>query len=372
MVLDDQVFHLAFATNGSLPVERAYPIGLPSLDAFAMDTMGVPSLRLLHALFVLVLAGFAALCVLVLRTQVAPWLLAGGVSFVAWMPALRDQALSANADVVLACFWVAAALLLWRYLSTAQSAHLLLAALFAAAAVATKREGAVFAAALWGLGLVAGTGRRRLIVASALAVGVTAVPWRLFVAMHDLGGHDVQPSDWHFGDHVDQLPLVLRELGRRLVDDTYFGAVPLAAVAAILLLRDPLARRAAVGYLALTALLLLTLIGVYVNARVDTLYLLNTSADRTLVTPSLLAAVLLPLLLAYRSGAESAGSQRRASAVAGPTARRRTKRSVPRQTAASRTYVASSPALSAIAPPTIEPTIVPGAQARLASEKPNA
>jgi hypothetical protein len=306
MVLGDQIFHAAFTTNGSLPVERAYPLGLPSLDAFAMNAMGTPSLRLLHGLFVLMLAGFAALCVLVLRPHVAPWLLAGGVSFVAWMPALRDQALSANADVVLACFWVAAALLLWHYLSAAHPGHLLLAALFAAAAVATKREGAVFVAALWGLVLVAGTGLRRPIVAAGLAVAVTAVPWRLFVAVHDLGGHDVQPSDWRVGDHVEELPLVLRELGQRLVDDTYLGAVPLAVVAAILLLRHPLARRAAVGYLALTALLLVTLIGVYVNTRVDALYLLNTSADRTLVTPSLLAAVLLPLLLAYRFGAEQA------------------------------------------------------------------
>ena len=306
MVLGDQVFHVAFTTNGSLPVERAYPIGLPSLDAFAMDAMGVPSLRLLHGLFVLMLAGFAALCVLVLCPHVAPWLLAGGVSFVAWMPALRDQALSANADVVLACFWVAAALLLWQYVSAAHPCHLMLAALFAAAAVATKREGAVFAAALWGLVLVAGTGLRRPILTAGIAVALTALPWRLFVAVHDLGGHDAQPPDWRVGGHLEELPRVLRELGHGLVDARYLGAVPLAVVAAVLLLRHPIARRAAVGFLGLTALLLLVLVAVYVNARAGTAYLLEGSADRTLVTPSLLAAVLLPLLLAYRFGAAQA------------------------------------------------------------------
>jgi hypothetical protein len=372
LVLGDRIFDVAFATNGALPVERAYPIGLPSLDAYAMNAMGVPSLHLLHVLFVLTLAGFAAVCVLVLRPHVAPWLLAGGVSFVAWMPAIRDQALAANADVVFACFWVAAALLMWRYLATGVPGHLALAALFAAAAVATKREGAVFALALWGLAFMAGTGLRRPILAAGLAVAATAVPWRLFVAVHDLAGHDIQPSDWRVGNHLGELPLVLRELAQRLVDDAYLGAVPLAVVCAALLVRHSTARRAAVGFLALTAMLLIALIAVYVNTYAGTSYLVATSADRTLITPSLLAAALLPLLLAYRFGGEGAGSHRRASAAAGPAARRRTNRSVPRQTAASRTYVASSPALSATAPPTTEPTIVPGAQARLAREKPNA
>jgi hypothetical protein len=308
-LLDDRIIELAFATNGSLPVERAYPIGLPSLEAFVMHVTGAPGLRPVDLLAVVMLAGVAAIAVLVLRSHVTPWLLAGGIAFVGWMPAIRDQVVSGNADVPLACFWVSSALLLWRHLATRHPGELALAALFAAAAVATKREGAVYVVALWGLALIAGGGRRRPLLAAGLAVGVTAVPWRVFVAANDLRGHDIEPSAWRIAQHVERLPLILRELWQHLVDAPFFGAVPLAVVAAVLLLRNPPARRAALAYLAMTALLLLILVLVYVNTRVGAAYLLRTSLDRTLVTPSLLAAVLLPLLLAYRFGAGPSGSE---------------------------------------------------------------
>lgn len=309
-IIDERIFELTFATNGSPPVERVYPIGLPSLDAYVMHAMGNPSLRLLHLLFVVLLAGVAAVVMLVLRPHVAPWLLVVGVSFFVWMPAIRDQALSANADVPLACFWVASALALAGYLTMRNPGLLLLATLFGAAAVAIKREGAIFTAVLWVLALIATSPRRPLILRGAV-IAATAIPWRVFVAVNDLTGHDIGPSAGRIIEHLDELPLITREIGSLLVDPAFLGVVPLAVVAAILLTYRSATRRLAAAYLAVTAALLLTLLLVYLNSRPDTTYLLRTSAHRALATPSLLAAAVLPLLLGRLFGVE------RTQAVAG-------------------------------------------------------
>ena len=99
-------------------------------------------------------------------------------------------------------------------------------------------------------------------------------------------------------DHLGELPLVLRELAEALVSRQFVAVMPVTVVVALLLLRRPESRRLAAGYLGLVAAMLATLVVVYLNSRPDTAYLLRSSAHRTLLTPAILAASFLPLLVA--------------------------------------------------------------------------
>jgi dolichyl-phosphate-mannose-protein mannosyltransferase len=302
-LIDHRIFDPMFATDSlGPPVERVYPIGLPALESYFIHAMGGPDFRVLHLLFVAFLAGLALVSVAFLRPYVGPWALAAGASIVLWMPAARDQAASENADAPMACLWVAAVLLVGLWFVREQSRWLALAAVFAAAAVATKREGAIYTAILLGLALLAVLLDRRRdrvkpVVFTALFVGATAAPWRIFVGAHELTGHDVSVSPSRIAAHRDELPLITRELSHLLADRIFLGVVPAAAAAAVLLIALNRDRRLAAAFLVLVAAVLLTLVVVYVNSRPDTRYLLRTTARRTLLTPALLSATLLPLLL---------------------------------------------------------------------------
>ena len=295
--LDPRIFEAAFAQDGSPPVERVYPLGLPAVEAFVMHAMGAPSVRVLHLLFVVVLFGFCALVWLVLRPHVPAWPLAAGLALLASIPAVRDQTVSAGADMTLACVFVASALLLARFVSAEDRGTLVLAIVFAAAAVAMKREGAVFVLLAFVVAIALRPARWRTLAGAAVAVAATAVPWRVFVAVNDLTGHDVSVSPRFILDHLGELPLVLRELAEALVSRQFVAVVPVTVVVALLLLRRPESRRLAAGYLGLVAAMLATLVVVYLNSRPDTAYLLRSSAHRTLLTPAILAASFLPLLV---------------------------------------------------------------------------
>ena len=91
--------------------------------------------------------------------------------------------------------------------------------------------------------------------------------------------------------------MILRKLSDLIVHPIFLGAVPVAAAAAVLLLVLGRDRRLAAGFLLLVGAILFTLVVVYVNSKPDTSYLLRTTARRTLMTPALRSAAVLPLLL---------------------------------------------------------------------------
>lgn len=311
-LLDTRIFEHAFATNGTPPVERVYPLGLPALEAVAIHALGGPSFKVLDLLFVAFLAGLTCVAWTLLRPVVPAWTLTAGLSLLLWMPAARDQTLSQNADVPLACLWVAAVLLLGHWLATADPRTLALAALFSAAALAVKREGAIYSIVLWtlaaGVLLVRREGRRVVPLAVAAAVVLmTALPWRLFVAVNELRGHDIAVSPGRIADNVDRLPSIIDHLGDLAVDPRYLGAIPLAVLAAVLLGVRVDERALALGFLALLGGLSVVLVAVFVNTSNELVTTLETAGRRTLVTPAFLASVVLPLLVArlYRARPDS-------------------------------------------------------------------
>jgi hypothetical protein len=279
------------------PVHREYPLGLPSLEAFVLHAVGSANVRVLHVLFVVFLGGLALVAWHVLRPHVDIWPLVAGLSLVLWMPAARDQALTGLADLPLACLFASAVLLFG-------GGELALGSVFAAAALATKRDAIAFVAVLYAVSFAAVLVRRerdRLapLGVSALGVGLTAVPWQVFNATHDLHDRDVAPSQ----AHLDELGFVLHRIGRLLVAQAYLWALPIALGAAVVMLVRGRERQLVVGVLALELALVAALVFVYVSGTTGVEYLVRSTVRRTLLTPALLAAVLLPLLVTRALGA---------------------------------------------------------------------
>ena len=128
---------------------------------------------------------------------------------------------------------------------------------------------------------------------SALWVALSAVPWRVFDAAHDLRERDVSPSL----SRADQLPFVLGRIGHLVVGRAYLWALPLAAAAALVMLVRGRDRQLALGVLALGVGLVAALALVYVSGTTGVHYLVRSTAARTLITPTLFAAAVLPLLV---------------------------------------------------------------------------
>jgi len=232
-----------------------------------------------------------------LRPHVGTWPLTAGLSLLLWMPAARNQALSAYADVPLACLFVSAVLLL-------ASEQIALGTVFAAAALATKRDAVVLLAVLYAVGFAALLVKRerdrlRAWSISALCVVASAVPWRVFDATHDLHDRDVKPSL----SNADQVGFVVGRMAHLIVERAYLWVLPLAAAAAVVMLVRGRDRQLALGALALGAGLLAALVIVYVSGTTGVRYLVRSTAQRTLITPALLAAALLPLLATRALGA---------------------------------------------------------------------
>jgi hypothetical protein len=279
------------------PVHREYPLGLPALEAYVFHGVGSADTRVVHVLFAVFLGGLALVAWHGLRPHVGAWPLTAGLSLLLWMPAVREQALSAYADVPLACLFVGAVLLLG-------SERLALGSVFAAAALATKRDAVAFCAVLYAVGFVALLVRREreripALLASAVCVALSAVPWRVFDAVHGLHDGDLGPSFSHAGD----LSFVLGRFGHLIVEQAYLWTIPLAAAAAVVMLVRRRDRQLALGVLALVAGLFAALALVYLSGTTGVRYLVRSTAERTLITPTLLAAVLLPLLVTRALGA---------------------------------------------------------------------
>jgi hypothetical protein len=170
---------------------------------------------------------------------------------------------------------------------------------FLAAALAMKRDG-IAACVVLAVAVIAGAALRRrpwrnLAVALA-AVVVSAVPWRVFLAVHHLHETDVGSS--RLSGNAGQLGWVLGTLGRYLLRREYLGVAPLAAAAALVVLLRGGPRLLGAGALAVGLVLLASLVFVYLNATAGVRYLVYQSGQRTLVPLVLLAAALLPLLVA--------------------------------------------------------------------------
>jgi len=281
-----------------------YPLLVPVLELVALRFCGIPN-ELVPLQLGLVFLAFPAALVALLRDRARPvvlWTVALAVSVA---PSLQIQAASAVADVPLAVFFALAGVTGWRWVEEGEGAMLGLAASFGAAAVATKVEGGVFVVLLVvGLAVAAlRLGRPlRALVATALAIAVSALPWVVWARVHGLGnaysdGGGAGAVD--LAAAVDRVPRAAFAIARELADPSSWLALALlAAGAALLGLRRPGARGAALFTCFVGLASLVALVGVYWTTPLDFEFHIATSARRVVTAPLLFAAAMAPLLLA--------------------------------------------------------------------------
>ncbi len=280
---------------------REYPIGLPAIEAFDFHAMGGADVQMIHLQFVVVLAAFMATVWSLLRPRADAALLLGALCLLVAAPSLNTQVLAAYADVPLACLWVAAVLGIGLWLWDGRRDLLMLGCILAAGALAIKQEGIVLDAALFAVAaavlvVARETARLKPLALGAVAVAATGIPWQAYVRAHGFHDADIAPSLSRSARQLDQVPAIAHQLGAQLVWLKWPAIVPAAvAVALVLALRrrDGLAT----AYLALLAAAMGVLSTVYLNARVYVPALLERSAERVVVAPVLLSAVVLPVLL---------------------------------------------------------------------------
>ena len=223
------------------------------------------------------------------------------VATVVVAPSLGIQAAYALADVPLAVFFSLAGLFAWIWLEEEDVGALALLAIFGAAAVASKNEGALFVGTLFAVVLVLTVfGRAWRTALLTLAAGAVAlvgiVPWRLWARGHHLTNY-YAGSALHL-DRVGRVPTSVVRLLREAVDPTsWLALLPLALVAAVLAWVYGGARRGPLLVLATLVLSFVELVIVYWATSLPFDYDLNTTARRVIMSPLLFAAVLSPLLL---------------------------------------------------------------------------
>ena len=280
---------------------REYPLGLPSIEALDFHFMGSADARLIHLQAVLLAAAFCGTVWSLLRPRAQPAILAATLLLLLVAPSLHTDLLAAYADAPIACLWAASALAFGLWLLDDGDDRLLLGALLAAGALAIKQEGIVLDASLLvvvGCALVVRRsvpGLRRFVLAAG-AIAATAVPWQIWVRVHDLHDADIAPSASRMVSRAHTVPTIVHRLGAELVWLRWPGIVGFAVLASLILVlrgRDVLAA----GYLLLLALSMSGIVIVYWNARIPIGPLLTESAERVVTAPVLLSFAALPLLI---------------------------------------------------------------------------
>ena len=214
-----------------------YPLGVPVIELVAYRFCGLPN-ELVPLQTGLLFVAFPFALVGVLRDRVAPLLVWVVALAIALAPSLQTQAASAVADVPLGAFFALAGVAAWRWIELGESEFLWLGGALAAAAVASKLEGAVFVAVLFVcLGVAAPRVGRplRALVAVAVAVAVTAAPWELWSREHSLGNAFSDAGGAGSVDLLDvtgRLPRAAEAIARELVDPSSWLALVVLAVVA--------------------------------------------------------------------------------------------------------------------------------------------
>jgi hypothetical protein len=214
-----------------------HPIFLPALEAVDHRAMGAYDATLVHVQLIALAFGFAAAMWSLLGERVPAGLVALGLLALLSATPVLTQLSSNLADVPLAFLCALGLVSLGRFLAAGESWTLVTAALFFGAAMLTKSEGllfalAAFAAAALVLAFGGGAKRLALLGIAALAAGALLVPWRVYLAIHDLRNpeysisHAVAPS--YLARHTERVSPAATRLWHELSSVSWGQLVPLA------------------------------------------------------------------------------------------------------------------------------------------------
>ena len=278
-----------------------YPLLLPALHALPIDAAGSFTSNIVVLNCVLVgLAGLLAMWGL-LRERVRPALLLSSLAAVTAMPAFFVQLGAGYADVSVAVVVAAGVAAAARWLVDGRTAWLALATLFLAASALTKNEGLLFGACILVPLLAVATGRRRAVGLAAGVVALVYLPWRVFMAAHDLESADYELSSSFDPSrarlHLERVPDAAWGVASRGFDPYEVGfvlALGLGACALSLLLACSRLGLFAGGFALLS---LAGLTWIYVISERELSSYLSSSAHRVVLSSVIGLAALYPLLI---------------------------------------------------------------------------
>lgn len=266
-----------------------YPLLYPVWQSIHFRAAGEVDTQLLHGhLWLLLVACIWALAYLAApRVRAVVW--APVLLAVAVAPGVWRQLLTGFADVPLGIFLVVGALLVGLWLAEGGREKLALGALMLAAAASTKNEGLTTAVAvIASAALTLPAGRRRAELRDlAVAAGgfvLVLLPWRVWIAVHDIGS-DLPVADGlkpgFLADRTERVGPAVRALNANLSDQAnWLYLVPVAVVVALACVAARAGARVALFYLVTAATVWALLVWAYWISPYDIDYHLRTSADR--------------------------------------------------------------------------------------------
>jgi hypothetical protein len=223
---------LKLLPNGS------YPPGLTSIQAAALHAMGGPDTATLHLQYWFFAVGFLAAVAGALAHRVDLTILVPCLLAVLVAPSLVARAMTTYADIPLGYLVAGGALLLVLWIDEQEPWQLAGATVVLAAAMLTKREGILFAAAVLLAAIVASWGDRRrsvwVLVAGAIASAL-ALPWRVWFSLQGIPSD--APSSGYLAsfEHLDRVWPSLRLVMTTLFDRDFWPFVAVLAIAAMFL-----------------------------------------------------------------------------------------------------------------------------------------
>ena len=278
-----------------------YPLGMNALLAWTFHWMGEADIRVMHLQLVLLLAAAVGTSWTFLRPLIPDVPLAVGLAGLVAMPAVVHHLLTAYADVPLALLWATGALVLIRWAADGERYQLALATLLLAASLAVKQDGVFYDAAIFaGVAVSLLVHRRRRVLellVSAGVVALTAVPWQLYSATHDLSRRDVRPGLGRMQAQTERLlPTLDGMLNVVTHPRTTLMAVPLALVLALLCLRRRRLTEVAVPFLISSVSVAVAILFIYWNSAVTLELVLIPALGRIMMGLIVLAWLLVPPL----------------------------------------------------------------------------
>ena len=304
IVLLDGLDPDVFASPAYTAIRREYPLFVPALEAIDYRFMRDNETYLVHLQFWFLVAGFFVAAAQLLRDRISPLLVWPALLLLAVAPRFgRGLALGA-ADLPLALFFGLAVLAGWRHVDRPDARWLALLVTFASAAAVTKREGLAYVAVLFVALLLLARRRGHPVLPLAVAGAVSFVPlgfWSIWRTVNDVGAADTPISDFlspsYLSDHADRIWPALRALGREAFDPELWLLLPVVLVlAAILAFAAGRERDTAVFAAGLVAVLFAWIAWGAVVHKASVEGFAAKTAHRVGATPSVVAALLLPLL----------------------------------------------------------------------------
>jgi 4-amino-4-deoxy-L-arabinose transferase-like glycosyltransferase len=278
-----------------------YPPLAPASEAVSFLFMRRDDVLLLPVQHWVLFVAFLGTLAGLLAERVRPALLWPSLAFLALLPTLEHLVGSSLADEPLAQLFALAGVSAALWLLERDWRHAVVCGVLLAAMPLTKNEGLMLGLVLV-VALAAATRLRpwRTLLALASATALAAVPWRAWLAAHDVQDQ----SDYRFGDlfdpgllwdRLDRLGVAAREFPQYVLDPgRWLLAVPLALLLAALLAPG---RRALAGFVAATVLIAFAgYLVIYWIGLPEIRFYLDSSAERLSANLAVFCAALLPLL----------------------------------------------------------------------------